>query len=63
MTTISIAELTTVTGGNTPPPSAVCNRKQFDWMAAHVVPDGSMQPGVEHHTVAADAQLCGFPMP
>ncbi|HEU4726278.1 MAG TPA: hypothetical protein VFT22_00245 [Kofleriaceae bacterium] len=42
---------------------AVCNRQQFDWMAAHMVPDSSLKPGVQRHVVAHDAQVCGFPMP
>lgn len=62
MTTLSKLSLEAVTGG-APPPSVVCNRPQFDWMAAHMVPDSGLQPGVQHHTVLADANLCGFPMP
>jgi hypothetical protein len=42
---------------------AVCNRPQFDWMAAHMVPDGALRAGVQRHVVAHDAQVCGFPMP
>lgn len=58
------AELTVVSGGaQTPQAQAVCNRKQFDWMAAHMVPDTSLRPGVQRHVVAHDAQVCGFPMP
>lgn len=41
----------------------VCNRQQFDWMAAHMVPDTGLAPGVQRHVVAHDAQVCGFPMP
>jgi len=41
----------------------VCNRQQFDWMAAHMVPDNALRPGVQRHVVAHDAQVCGFPMP
>src|SRR5262249_52347910 len=40
-----------------PPKEVVCNREQFDWMAARV------GKGVQPHVVAADAALCGFPMP
>jgi len=40
-----------------PPKEAVCNRAQFDWMAER------MGNGVQSHVVAADSQLCGFPMP
>jgi hypothetical protein len=40
-----------------PPRSAVCNREQFDWMAARI------GKGVQRHVVAADSALCGFPMP
>jgi hypothetical protein len=35
----------------------VCNREQFDWMAARI------GRGVQRHVVAADAALCGYPMP
>jgi len=64
MTTISLADLESVTGGaRSPQAAAVCNRSQFDWMAAHVVPDNSLRPGVQRHVVANDAKLCGFPMP
>lgn len=62
-TSISIAELAAVTGGASPPAQQVCNRAQFDWMAAHMVPDSAVRPGVQRHVVAADAKLCGFPMP
>jgi hypothetical protein len=61
MTTIDLDTLTNVTGGVGP--QARCNRAQFDWMASHMVPDGSMKPGVQRHVVAADARACGFPMP
>ena len=40
-----------------PPKEAVCNREQFDWMAARV------GKGVQWHVVAADAALCGYPTP
>jgi hypothetical protein len=69
MTTTTIdpmtsAELAQVTGGaQTPQAAAVCNRQQFDWMAAHMVPDTGLKPGVQRHVVAHDAQMCGFPMP
>ncbi len=63
MKTIDLHTLSQVTGGAVGNKAAVCNRSQFDWMAAHVVPDGSMKPGVQRHVVANDAQLCGFPMP
>jgi hypothetical protein len=70
MTTLSIlpsltrAQLTAVSGGaQSPQAQAVCNRQQFDWMAAHMVPDSGLQPGVQRHVVAHDAQVCGFPMP
>jgi hypothetical protein len=45
------------------PAAAVCNRQQFDWMAAHMVPDTGLAPGVQRHVIAHDAQVCGFPMP
>ena len=61
MKTIDLDTLTTVTGGVGP--ASRCNRAQFDWMAAHMVPDGSMKPGVQRHVVANDARSCGFPMP
>jgi len=64
MTTISISDLEHVTGGaQSPRAAAVCNRSQFDWMAAHMVPDGALRPGVQRHVVTNDAKLCGFPMP
>jgi len=67
MTTLEVitrAELTVVSGGApTPQAQAVCNRQQFDWMAAHMVPDTGLRPGVQRHVVAHDAQVCGFPMP
>jgi hypothetical protein len=63
MTTISIDVLTLVNGGQSERQKNVCNRQQFDWMAAHMVPDTSMQPGVPRHVVAGDAKTCGFPMP
>jgi hypothetical protein len=58
---ISTQDLDRVAGGASR--AAVCNRAQFDWMAAHMVPDSSRQPGVARHVVAADARTCGFPMP
>lgn len=64
MTTIDLTSLEAVTGGRASgDPKNVCNRSQFGWMAAHMVPDGSMKPGVQRHVIANDAQLCGFPMP
>jgi hypothetical protein len=61
---LSRTELAAICGGaQTPQAQAVCNRPQFDWMAAHMVPDGSLRPGVQRHVVAHDAQVCGFPMP
>ncbi|HEX7701596.1 MAG TPA: hypothetical protein VF403_12755 [Kofleriaceae bacterium] len=65
MTTLSLSDLAQVTGGVSRSAQAqqVCNRSQFDWMAAHMVPDSSMKPGVQRHVIAADAKLCGFPMP
>jgi hypothetical protein len=50
-------------GAQSPQAQAVCNRQQFDWMAAHMVPDTGLRPGVQRHVVAHDAQVCGFPMP
>jgi hypothetical protein len=61
MTTLDLSDLALVTGGVSRAP--VCNRSQFDWMASHMVPESSMKPGVKRHVVAADAKLCGFPMP
>lgn len=61
MKTIDLADLSTVSGGVGP--TSRCNRAQFDWMAAHMVPDNVLRPGVQHHVVAADARACGFPMP
>jgi hypothetical protein len=65
MTTLSLSDLAQVTGGisRSEQAKAVCNRTQFDWMAAHMVSDSSMKPGVQRHVIAADAKLCGFPMP
>ena len=65
MQTLSPADLLLATGGaqRTPPRSAVCNRQQFDWMAAHMVPDSGLKPGVQRHVVVNDARSCGFPMP
>ncbi len=63
MTTISIEALTLVSGGQSEQAKNVCNRQQFDWMAAHMVPDTSMKPGVQRHVIAGDAKTCGFPMP
>jgi hypothetical protein len=65
MTTLSLSDLDQVTGGISRSVQAkeVCNRTQFDWMAAHMVPDGTMKAGVQRHVIAADAKLCGFPMP
>jgi hypothetical protein len=61
MTTFETIDLALVTGGVGP--ASRCNRAQFDWMASHMVPDGSMKPGVQRHVVANDARTCGFPMP
>jgi hypothetical protein len=60
---LSGTELAAIRGGAQTQAAAVCNRQQFDWMAAHMVPDGSLRPGVQRHVVAHDAQVCGFPMP
>jgi len=61
--TISTAELASVGGGVSGQAKEVCNRAQFDWMAAHMVPNTGLHPGVQQHVVANDAKLCGFPMP
>ena len=62
--TIVDSQLDSVTGGRGgPPPAAVCNREQFDWMVQHMVPDRGGQPGVQRHVVVNDAKLCGFPLP
>ena len=63
MKTIDLSTLDHVTGGAAGNPAAVCNRSQFDWMAAHMVSDSSMKPGVQKHVVLNDSKLCGFPMP
>ena len=67
MTTLEVltpAALAVISGGaQSPQAQAVCNRQQFDWMAAHMVPDTAVKPGVQRHVVAHDAQVCGFPMP
>ena len=58
LTTLDPRSLTAVTGGaQTPQAQQVCNRSQFDWMAAHMVPDGVLRPGVQRHVVAHDAQV------
>ncbi|HUJ62586.1 MAG TPA: hypothetical protein VLX92_28990 [Kofleriaceae bacterium] len=63
--TISLAALDDVTGGISQSAQAkqVCNRQQYDWMAAHMVPDRGLKPGVQRHVVLHDAQMCGFPLP
>lgn len=63
LASISLTDLATITGGASAQAQQVCNRAQFDWMAAHMVPDNAVRPGVQRHTIAADAKLCGFPMP
>lgn len=63
MKTIDLADLSTISGGAGVGPASRCNRAQFDWMAAHMVPDNVMKPGVQHHVVANDAASCHFPMP
>jgi hypothetical protein len=63
LASISLADLATITGGASAQAQQVCNRQQFDWMAAHMVPDNALRPGVQRHTIAADAKMCGFPMP
>jgi hypothetical protein len=61
---LSRSQLVAICGGvSTPQAQTVCNRQQFDWMAAHMVPDNALRPGVQRHVVAHDAQVCGFPMP
>lgn len=61
MKTIDTCDLESVTGGVGP--ASRCNRAQFDWMAAHMVPDSGLKPGVQRHVVVNDARSCGFPMP
>jgi hypothetical protein len=61
--TLAPAALTAIHAGAQTPAQAVCNRQQFDWMVAHMVPDSAQRPGVQRHVVAHDAQVCGFPMP
>jgi hypothetical protein len=61
--TLTSAELTSISGGVSAQAAQVCNRSQFDWMAAHMVPDSGLTPGVQRHVVANDAKMCGFPMP
>ncbi|HEY0190778.1 MAG TPA: hypothetical protein VGC42_06615 [Kofleriaceae bacterium] len=63
MNTLSISILSSVTGGFSTQAANVCNRSQFDWMAAHIVPDNAVKPGVQRHVVVNDAKTCGFPMP
>ena len=60
--TITTLDLANVTGGATQK-QMVCNRAQYDWMAAHMVSDSSRQPGVQRHVIAHDSKMCGFPMP
>jgi hypothetical protein len=62
--TIDPAGLAAICGGaQTGQAPAVCNRQQFDWMVAHMVPDGGLRPGLQRHVVVHDAQVCGFPVP
>ena len=61
MKTLETIDVASLTGGVGP--ASRCNRAQFDWMAAHMVPDSSMKPGVQRHVVVNDARSCGFPMP
>lgn len=64
LASIPAAQLTAIRGAaQLAPAQTVCNRAQFDWMVAHMVPDGRLAPGVQRHVVAHDAQVCGFPMP
>jgi hypothetical protein len=75
MTTLSITDLTAVTGGVThgsagsrsPRYAEMCRtpdprtaRAQYDWMRAHEIPDASEAPGVKHRVVAAIGNLCGW---
>jgi len=62
-TNLSLSALSSVTGGVSAQAAQVCNRSQFDWMAAHMVPDNAVKPGVQRHVVTNDAKMCGFPMP
>ena len=67
MTQLRSTDLAIISGGVSTAQTAqarqVCNRTQFDWMAAHMVPDTGLHPGVQRHVVVHDAQMCGFPMP
>lgn len=75
MMTISISDLTTVTGGVTHgsagsrnaqykemcmTPNRDTARAQYDWMRAHEIPDASEAPGVKHRVVSAIGSLCGW---
>ncbi|HEY4238987.1 MAG TPA: hypothetical protein VGM88_04195 [Kofleriaceae bacterium] len=62
MTTIDLSILDAVTGGATQAQN-VCNRSQYDWMLAHMVPDSGLKPGVQRHVVLQDSKTCGFPFP
>ncbi|HEY3806172.1 MAG TPA: hypothetical protein VGL61_26395 [Kofleriaceae bacterium] len=61
MTTLSLTDLATITGGanraGCPTPA------QFDWMKANMVPNDMSKPGVQKHVVQNDARRCGFPVP
>lgn len=75
MTTLSLLDLTEITGGITQPPAGsraarykeMCTvpdrataRKQYDWMRAHQIPDASEAPGVKKRVVDAIGTLCGW---
>ena len=61
MTTLSLTDLATITGGlnraGCPTPA------QFDFEKTHMVRDGQMKPGFQRHVVVNDARRCGFPVP
>jgi hypothetical protein len=38
-------------------------REQYDWMVAHMTPDGSEEPGVKQRVIKAIGNLCDWPVP
>ena len=61
MTTLSLTDLATITGGlnklGCPTPA------QFDFEKSHMVPNDMSKPGFQKHVVQNDARRCGFAVP
>jgi hypothetical protein len=62
MTTLSLTDLATITGGAN---TAGCpTPTQFQWMKDHMVGNiMAKNGGVQAHVVQNDARRCGFPVP